>query len=66
MTATGYLHVGLVVAGLLAGLFLYRIAAHRFAEWLIKQPWFGWPSGERARLGSASGEGRDDSPLCAQ
>ena len=42
-TVADYLYVGLVVAGLLAGLFLYRVAARRFVEWLIEQPKFGKP-----------------------
>ena len=42
-TLEGCLYVSLTVAGLLAGLFLYRVAARRVVEWLIEQPWFGRP-----------------------
>ena len=42
-TVAGCLYVSLTVAGLLAGLFLYRVAARRVVEWLIEQPWFGKP-----------------------
>ncbi len=38
-----YQYMGLMVAGLLAGLFLYRIAARRFVAWLIERPGFGKP-----------------------
>jgi len=42
-TVADCLYVSLTVAGLLAGLFLYRVAARRVVEWLIEQPWFGKP-----------------------
>jgi len=42
-TGADCLYVGLTVAGLLAGLLLYRVAARRIIEWLIEQPWFGKP-----------------------
>jgi hypothetical protein len=42
-TVADYLYVSLTVAGLLSGLFLYRAAARRFAEWFIRQPGFGKP-----------------------
>lgn len=42
-TVVGYLYVSLMVAGLLSGLFLYRVAARRFVEWFIRQPGFGKP-----------------------
>ena len=42
-TVAGCLYVSLTVAGLLAGLFLYRVAARRVVEWLIEQHWFGKP-----------------------
>jgi hypothetical protein len=40
-TVADYVYVSLMVAGLLAGLFLYRVAARRFIEWSIRQPGFG-------------------------
>ena len=42
-TVADHLYVSLMVAGLLAGLFLYRAAARRLVEWLIDQPKFGKP-----------------------
>jgi hypothetical protein len=42
-TVVDYWYVSLMVAGLLSGLFLYRAAARRFVEWLIRQPGFGRP-----------------------
>jgi len=46
-TVVGYLYVSLMVAGLLSGLFLYRVAARRFVEWFIRQPGFGKPLQEQ-------------------
>lgn len=46
-TVADCLYAGLMAAGLLAGLFLYRIAARRLVEWLIEQPWFGRPLPEK-------------------
>ena len=40
-TVADCLYVSLVAAGLLAGLFLYRVAARCFVKWLIEQPRFG-------------------------
>jgi len=49
-TVADYLYVGLVVAGLLAGLFLYRVAARRFVEWLIEQQvWQATAGAKRSR-----------------
>jgi len=45
-TIADYLYVSLMVAGLLSGLFLYRVLARRFVEWLVKQPGFGNPRPE--------------------
>ena len=42
-TVADYLYVSLMVAALLAGLFLYRVAARRFVEWLVGRPRFGKP-----------------------
>ena len=42
-TVVDYLYVGLMVAGLMSGLFLYRVVARRFVEWLIRQSRFGNP-----------------------
>ncbi len=42
-TVADYAYVSLMVAGLLSGLFLYRIAARRFVEWFVRQPGFGRP-----------------------
>ncbi len=53
-TIVDYLYVSLMVAGLLAGLFLYRAAARRFVEWLIRQPGFGKPFQEQNSHASKS------------
>jgi uncharacterized membrane protein YbaN (DUF454 family) len=53
-TVVDYLYVSLMVAGLLAGLFLYRAAARRFAEWFIRQPGFGKPLQEQNNHASKS------------
>ena len=42
-TVVDHLYVGLMVVGLLAGMFLYRVVARRFVEWLVARPWFGRP-----------------------
>jgi len=53
-TFADYLYVGLMVAGFLSGLFLYRVAARRFVEWLIRQPGFGKPLQEQNNHASKS------------
>ena len=47
-TVVDYLYVGLMVVGLLAGMFLYRVVARRFVEWLGARPWFGRPLVDQA------------------
>ena len=53
-TVADFLYVSLVIAGLLAGLFLYRVAARRLVEWLIEQPKFGKPLPEQSNHDSGS------------